>query len=397
MFGRRERGRGGKGLFAEVVDEFEGEGAASALVAVDGTRHEDEVGAKEGLDSGKGNGSGLIDDDEFSLREFGGVRGMDVLDGLTVLSVEHVHPHDRPVHRGLCRLDQFIVEVLLPLELVKALEDELEEGAEVLGGGRGDKDVAVAKGQSGCHRQSHGRTLASSSGSSEGDSGAEVLVRGGLDEGEDGLCLVEGLGQLDDGSDGLVFLQGLFQLLQLLLRGRLCAGGLVVVIVVMVDGVVLPFAGLVLEELATRGLGEGAGVGGDGEDVELVVDDQRVGAGAEGEEEALVEATKGHSRRLRVEGVGVRAEALMDVHGHGVELFQTGHGLEEEHHQSSSLHGLDGAGQEVGGDGLKVLEDEHAKGVSEDLVGLCVVGVPDVRGVDKQVEWVLLVDLDRSL
>lgn len=38
----------------------------------------------------------------------------------------------------------------------------------------------------------------------------------------------------------------------------------------------------------------------------------------------------------------------MHVHGHGVELLQARHGLEEEDHQTSALDGLDSSSQQIG-------------------------------------------------
>ena len=48
------------------------------------------------------------------------------------------------VEIGVRRLDDLVVEMLFELEGIEALEEELEDGAEVLRRGRGHKDVRVA-------------------------------------------------------------------------------------------------------------------------------------------------------------------------------------------------------------------------------------------------------------
>ena len=93
---------------------------------------------------------------------------MDILDSLSVV-VEDVHSHHSLVELGVSALDQLIVEVLLVVQGIKALEDKVKEGVEVLRTGRRDKDVGVAK----ADRSSNGKTqssgLATPSGSGEGD------------------------------------------------------------------------------------------------------------------------------------------------------------------------------------------------------------------------------------
>ena len=78
---------------------------------------------------------------------------MNILDRLSVV-VEDVHPHHSLVELGVGALDQLVIEVLLVVQGIKALEDKVEERVEVLGAGRGDKDVGVAK----ADRSSNGKT-----------------------------------------------------------------------------------------------------------------------------------------------------------------------------------------------------------------------------------------------
>ena len=59
---------------------------------------------------------------------------VNILDGLSVV-VEDVHSHHSLVELGVSALDQLIVEVLLVVQGIEALEDEVKEGVEVLGSG----------------------------------------------------------------------------------------------------------------------------------------------------------------------------------------------------------------------------------------------------------------------
>ena len=100
---------------------------------------------------------------------------MNILDSLSVV-MEDVHSHNSLVELGVSALDQLIVEVLLVVQGIKALEDKVKEGVEVFRAGRGDKDVGVAK----ADRSSNGETksggLATSSSSSKGDGGLQRLL-----------------------------------------------------------------------------------------------------------------------------------------------------------------------------------------------------------------------------
>lgn len=71
--------------------------------------------------------------------------------------------------------------------------------------------------------------------------------------------------------------------------------------------------------------------------------------------------------------------------------MQTAHRPQQKHHNSSTLDRLDRPRQQIRGDGLKVLEDEHAERLTEDLGGILVVGVPDVGHAHKELKGRLLV------
>ena len=95
---------------------------------------------------------------------------MNILDGLSVV-VEDVHSHHGLVELGVGALDQLVVKMLLVVQGIKTLEDKVKEGVEVLGAGRGDKDVGVAKADCSSNGKTQSSGLATSSGSSERNSG----------------------------------------------------------------------------------------------------------------------------------------------------------------------------------------------------------------------------------
>lgn len=149
-----------------------------------------------------------------------------------------------------------------------------------------------------------------------------------------------------------------------------------------------------------------------GQDVELVIKEERRGRGREREEESLVEPRLEERVRLgTVSRVNVlqksaaqgevrtspsttaKVEDEETYHRHVVELLQAAHRPEEKHDDSASLDRLDRPREQVGRDGLKVLQDEHSKRLSEHLVRVLVVCVPDVGDRDKELKGRLLVDL----
>lgn len=66
------------------------------------------------------------------------------------------------------------------------------------------------------------------------------------------------------------------------------------------------------------------------------------------------------------------------VHANRVKLLQAGHGIEHHDAKSAPLHSLNRPAEDIRGDALKVLEHAHAKGLTQNFVGVLVVGVPDV-------------------
>lgn len=79
----------------------------------------------------------------------------------------------------------------------------------------------------------------------------------------------------------------------------------------------------------------------------------------------------------------------MHVHGQRVELFETGQCSHEEEDNASALDCFDGSAQQVGSQGLEILKDEHLEGVTQDLMGLLIVAVPDFSGADEEIEGVI--------
>ena len=85
--------------------------------------------------------------------------------------------------------------------------------------------------------------------------------------------------------------------------------------------------------------------------------------------------------RAGVSEVCSRVEKTRTNHGHGVELLQGRHGLEQKHDKTSSLDRLDGASEQIWCYGFEVLKDTHPIRVSENLFGFFVV--PEVPFINE--------------
>lgn len=85
-----------------------------------------------------------------------------------------------------------------------------------------------------------------------------------------------------------------------------------------------------------------------------------------------------------------RSVPRMDIHGDRVELLQTGECVEQKHDNTSTFDSLNGSAENIGSDTLKILNNAHAKSLSQDLVGVLVVAVADVFGSHKQLNLVYL-------
>ena len=99
------------------------------------------------------------------------------------------------------------------------------------------------------------------------------------------------------------------------------------------------------------------GVTGGGENVQLVVQHYARLVAGQRQDEALVEPVD-HVL------VGLGPVPAVDVHGHGEELFQRGHSFEKNENGAATLNSLDWASQQIRGQGFKVLQHTHAKGLT---------------------------------
>jgi hypothetical protein len=90
----------------------------------------------------------------------------------------------------------------------------------------------------------------------------------------------------------------------------------------------------------------------------------------------------------------VRLGSVSRVHIHGqiVQLSQTVHALEQQDYQAAALNRLNGFGQDIRCQSLKVLQNTHAEGLTKNLVRLFVVGVSDIVERDEEFERIVFVD-----
>ena len=110
------------------------------------------------------------------------------LDRLPVL-LEHIDPHHGLVELWIRALDQLVVQVLLVVHGVEALQHKLEQRVQVLGAGRSNEDVGVLEADSGGDGQTEGGRLTATSAGSQRDRGAEPLLADRLHELEQRLRL----------------------------------------------------------------------------------------------------------------------------------------------------------------------------------------------------------------
>lgn len=112
---------GGRAV-AQLGDEFEAEGSAGALVAVDGGAEEHEVGAEHGAHQRQRDGGRLVDHQQLR----GGAGAGAVLRGHVLhrlaVGAEQVHAHNRLAERGVGGLHQLVVQVLLATRATRGEE-----------------------------------------------------------------------------------------------------------------------------------------------------------------------------------------------------------------------------------------------------------------------------------
>ena len=222
----------------------------------------------------------------------------------------------------------------------------MEKRSEVLRRRGSDKDVRVAHADGTGDGDAHRRGLTATASGGEGDGGPQGFFAGCVEEGDHRLGLVQGFAARHQRARG-------FRLLQRALE----------------VGEVLRVRGA--DALASDGL-DVAHVGGDGEDVQLVVHHDAGGAAAKAQDEALVESP---SHVLMALG----AKSRVHVHRQRVQLAEGLEVAQEKDDDAAALNGLHGASQKVGGQRLKVLQHRHAVRVTQDVLSVLVVRVLDVR------------------
>lgn len=85
----------------------------------------------------------------------------------------------------------------------------------------------------------------------------------------------------------------------------------------------------------------------------------------------------------------ISAVPLVHVHGNGMQLFEAGHGPHQEDNQPSSFYGFNSPAEQVRRQRLKILQDEHLVGITQNLVRLLVVGIPDFIRADEQLKGII--------
>lgn len=85
----------------------------------------------------------------------------------------------------------------------------------------------------------------------------------------------------------------------------------------------------------------------------------------------------------------ISAVPVVHVHGNGMQLFETGHSPHQEDNQPSSFYCFNGPAEQVGRKRLKILQDEHLVGITQNFVRLLVVGIPDLIGADEQLKGII--------
>lgn len=133
------------------------------------------------------------------------------LNSLSVIT-KNVHPNDRLVKLWVGALDNVVIQMFLIPQSVHALEYEFKESLQVLGAWTRDKNVGVTMSERGGDSKSKSSGFSSSSRSSQGDGRRKRLLGDSIDEGEDSLGLIEGLGQLDEFPDILCIEERFFQI-----------------------------------------------------------------------------------------------------------------------------------------------------------------------------------------
>mmetsp|Transcript_6623 Transcript_6623/g.23851 ORF Transcript_6623/g.23851 Transcript_6623/m.23851 type:complete len:275 (+) Transcript_6623:1571-2395(+) len=167
----------------ELLEQLERQRPPGPLVTVHSAAQEHQVRPQEGPDHRERDSSSLVDDQELSLADLGAVLGQDVLHGLPVLP-EDVHADDDLVQVGVGALDHVVVDVLLVIHAVQALDHKLEERLQVLGRWARHEDVGVPEGERAGDGEAQGGGLAPTPRRSQRDRGPQSLLRSRVEEGD---------------------------------------------------------------------------------------------------------------------------------------------------------------------------------------------------------------------
>mmetsp|Transcript_4402 Transcript_4402/g.7494 ORF Transcript_4402/g.7494 Transcript_4402/m.7494 type:complete len:595 (-) Transcript_4402:853-2637(-) len=203
-------------LLAQLLDEFEGQRAAGALVAVDGGAQEDQVRAQQLLHQRKRDRSRLVYHEQLRLRDALVVLRLHVLDGLAMVP-EHIHAHNRLSERGIVGLHQVVVDVLLVVQRVQPLEHKLKQRVQILRARRCHEDVRVPHGDGPCNGGTQSGRLPAATRGGKRHRTAQSFLGCRIKEGDHGLGLIDGAASGDQRPRGDGVRQGFDQLLQLLL------------------------------------------------------------------------------------------------------------------------------------------------------------------------------------
>ena len=72
------------------------------------------------------------------------------------------------------------------------------------------------------------------------------------------------------------------------------------------------------------------------------------------------------------------SESIVNIHRDWIELLQASESVEKHHDSATTFYSLDGSTEDIRCDTLEVLQDAHAKGLTQDLVRVFIVAIPDV-------------------
>ncbi|EEQ41504.1 hypothetical protein CLUG_05633 [Clavispora lusitaniae ATCC 42720] len=350
----RVGGVGSRRFFPQSSDQLQRQRAAGAFVAVDGGRHEHEVGPQETAHDGERNRRGLVHNDKLRSAQKVVVGWGNVSHGSAVGAFD-VDTNDGLVERRVGQSHGVVVGVLGVAQGVEAAEHKLEKRLQVFRRRRRHKNVGVAVGNGRGNGNAERRRLASTTACRQRHGAAQAFLRNDIHKRQDGSGSVDGLQERHERARGSHLGKRLLQQVEFCL----C---------------------LVLGRRQRHDVFPAQ----NRQNIQLVVHHQARGAQAQRQQEALVE-TRHH--------VAVRLGPVprVHVHGHGVESFQGRHGLQENHHKTAAFNGLDRPRQQVGRERLEVSQNAHAVRVTQDLLRFLVVDIADVSVGDKGLERVSVV------